>query len=47
MSKYGVGHIVVIFTIDFYEEKLNYVQVYYVTELYNSTFNTPLRAYTS
>ena len=27
MLKYGVGHIVVVFTIDFYKEKLNYVQV--------------------
>ena len=27
LSKCGVGHIVVVFTIDFYEEKLDYVQV--------------------
>ena len=25
LSKCGVGHIVVVFTIDFYEEKLDYV----------------------
>ena len=32
LSKYGVGHIVVVFTIDFYEEKLDYVQWCHVTK---------------
>ena len=32
LSKYGVGHIVVVLAMDFYEEKLDYVQVYHVTK---------------